>query len=1060
MARSSIEFVCDNCSVIQAKYMGKCPNCGKYNSLQERQKTVKAAMPKLKTGKNAARAAIVSSTGGEVVPLKEIRSEDFDRIQLYSDELNTVLGGGLTPASVVLLGGSPGAGKCLRANTLVYTEDGMVEIGSLLEAEAEPGKFHPLKKSVLSSDGVRLSENVFKSNLEPMIELVTRNGYQISTTEDHALLTLSETGEYEWKKSKDINTDDYVAIQRNQSLFGKTLDFPDFEFEKHTNAVTPIFPKQIDEKMAYVLGSLIGDGTLGDEKGIVLTTPDEIIRDVFVEWIDSLGLKVSVVYEEQKHCYTCRCNNVALTRWLKFIGMPMCLSYNKDIPKFILQAPCHIVKSFIQGLFDTDGTVDKRSGYMSFSSVSYDLVHKLQLLILQFGVVSRLRKRKTNQGLGYAYNLDIYGENALVFNQRIGFKLPRKFEVTKNLKTNFNTNIDIVPYIPSVDLTRLSGSRGEAGQKRRYLHRYLSGYRKMSYTSMQQYVDLYPEFKKIYEDHFYWDQVKSTTSAAPEICYDLNVPTNSTFIANGIVSHNSTILSQIAGHLAQDETVLYASAEESVQQIKGRMDRMGISSDRLLLMPETNLEKILKQADLLDPVLLIVDSIQMIYSDIVDSSPGSITQVKECASILTSFAKTNGISTFIVSQMTKDDSFAGPRALEHIVDTTLYLEGDQYGMFRILRSIKNRFGAPEIGMFEMTSKGFVDVPNPSEMFLSERNADADGTTIAAMVDGSKAMLVEVQALINNSDYANPQRNATGFERNRITKLADILTKHVPCAMSTQNITVNVVGGIEGNEPAVDVPMAIAMLSSLYGKIVPGDTTSFGEIGLTGEIRSVARADLRIKEAKKIGMKRVIMPGNKRVQNDVTGIEIIAIKNVRELYDWIKDLPDYEYPDSEESDGNDYDEDYDEKPKKRLPVSPIFPPNSPPFPNNGLSPSPENTKRFEISEGMELLKTPTVPVVPTVDIVRSAPSSTLVPSVSSVSSVPLVVAPKESTAQTTQTTQATQTPEKANSVAPEDINHPIVSVSAKPDVIVKGESSQPIVGELPSLLQYLEKIAVS
>lgn len=353
----------------------------------------------------------------------------------------------------------------------------------------------------------------------------------------------------------------------------------------------------------------------------------------------------------------------------------------------------------------------------------------------------------------------------------------------------------------------------------------------------------------------------------------------------------STMMSAIAGFLAKDENVLYASAEESPQQIKGRMDRMGIASENLFLMTETKLENILKKADDLDPILLIIDSIQTIFTELSDSSAGTVTQVRECASILTNFAKTYGITVFIISQMTKSDDFAGPRVLEHVVDTTLYLEGDENGAFRILRSIKNRFGpSPESGFFEMGPAGFTDVPNPSDILLSERNENAAGTTIAAMIDGSKAMLVEVQALVSDSEYANPSRSAMGFDRNRVSKLADVLTKHAKNAMAIRNIMVNIVGGIEGSEPAVDVPMAIAMLSSLHGKIVPGDTISFGEIGLTGEIRSVSRSELRLKEAKKIGIKRVIMPGSKRSNHDTEGLEILYMKNVAELAAWVDTLP--------------------------------------------------------------------------------------------------------------------------------------------------------------------------
>lgn len=346
----------------------------------------------------------------------------------------------------------------------------------------------------------------------------------------------------------------------------------------------------------------------------------------------------------------------------------------------------------------------------------------------------------------------------------------------------------------------------------------------------------------------------------------------------------STITLQMAAMLAEEHgTVLYVSGEESTRQIKMRADRLGIQSDDLYLLTETNLGNIFEEVHNLDPILLIVDSIQTTYTDELDSSPGLVSQVREVATRLQGLAKSNGVTTMIIGHVTKEGNIAGPRVLEHIVDTVLYLEGEQFQSFRLLRSIKNRFGATsEVGVFEMVGSGMVEVPNPSEAFLAERVVNAPGSAIAVTMEGTRPLLVEIQALTNPTAFGNPRRTSNGVDYNRLLLLSAVLSKRMGLRLFEHDIFVNVVGGLKIDEPASDLATAIAIASSYYDAPVPADTAFVGEIGLSGEIRTVNQLSLRLNEAAKIGFKKVVMPKLRRKIEDIPpGLELIQVRNIGE-----------------------------------------------------------------------------------------------------------------------------------------------------------------------------------
>jgi len=345
----------------------------------------------------------------------------------------------------------------------------------------------------------------------------------------------------------------------------------------------------------------------------------------------------------------------------------------------------------------------------------------------------------------------------------------------------------------------------------------------------------------------------------------------------------STLLLQVANTVGESGLrVLYVSGEESLKQTKLRADRLDIKSDQIYMVSENNLDYIVKYVEELSPDILIVDSIQTVYNPAVQSSPGSVSQVREATATLMRISKVDAVATFIVGHVTKSGSIAGPKVLEHMVDTVLYFEGDKNHTFRILRGVKNRFGSTnEIGIFEMTFKGLKEVLNPSEIFLSNRPESAPGSVVVAGMEGTRPVLVEIQALISNSGFGTPRRMAVGVDHNKMVMMMAILEKRVGIQMQGCDAYLNVVGGMQLSEPATDLAIVAAVISSFKDKVLEDGVVIFGEVGLTGEVRSVSFVEQRIHEAIKLGFKKCIIPkGN--LEQTVSGIELIAVENVEEM----------------------------------------------------------------------------------------------------------------------------------------------------------------------------------
>lgn len=352
----------------------------------------------------------------------------------------------------------------------------------------------------------------------------------------------------------------------------------------------------------------------------------------------------------------------------------------------------------------------------------------------------------------------------------------------------------------------------------------------------------------------------------------------------------STLLIQMAAEIANEVgPVLYISAEESAHQIRRRAARLDIDSERLFILSEVVAERVLDQVEVMKPRLVIVDSIQAIYTENGTSAAGTVSQVRDCAALLLRSAKRLNVPIFLVGHVTKEGTIAGPRVLEHMVDAVLHLEGERFHAYRLLRSVKNRFGSTnEVGIFEMGERGMAEVRNPSELFLAERLPNASGSAIAVSMEGSRPLLVEVQALSSHTAFSQPRRTGNGIDQNRLLLISAVLSKRVGLKLAEQDIFVNVVGGMRINEPAADLSIAVAIASSYRNRPVCADLAILGEVGLSGELRSVSQVTRRLHEAAKLGFARALAPRSALPRNNgeslPSGIEVIGVRTLREALD--------------------------------------------------------------------------------------------------------------------------------------------------------------------------------
>ncbi|WP_049365954.1 DNA repair protein RadA [Haemophilus parainfluenzae] len=358
------------------------------------------------------------------------------------------------------------------------------------------------------------------------------------------------------------------------------------------------------------------------------------------------------------------------------------------------------------------------------------------------------------------------------------------------------------------------------------------------------------------------------------------VPGSAILIGGHPGAGKSTLLLQVMCGLAKNMTALYVTGEESLQQVAMRANRLNLPTDKLNMLSETSVEQICNLADQLKPQIIVVDSIQVMHLSDIQSSPGSVAQVRECASFLTRYAKTRQVAIIMVGHVTKDGTLAGPKVLEHAIDCSLLLEGEADSRFRTLRSHKNRFGAVnELGVFGMTEQGLREVKNPSAIFLSRGDEQTPGSSVMVLWEGTRPLLVEIQALVDHSMLANPRRVAVGLEQNRLALLLAVLHRHGGLQMSDQDVFVNVVGGVKVGETGADLALLLALISSFRNRPLPQDLVVFGEVGLAGEIRPVTSGQERISEAAKHGFKRAIVPFANKPKSAVENMEVFTVKKL-------------------------------------------------------------------------------------------------------------------------------------------------------------------------------------
>ncbi len=886
--------------------------------------------------------------------LKDVSIEQEGRWPVPVEEFSRVLGGGIVPGSIILVGGEPGIGKCVTKDTRIL--------------DPVSGAYLPITewakqdRAVLSINVQTLRLNpdavtaFYEQGIKPVVEVKTKLGRTLRCTPSHPVLTPDG-----WQPVGDLAKGSFIAAPRSLPYFGNSA-MPEAQVKliayilsdgsaqsqiSVTNCLPEVladlksiaeafdidwvcYEKAHNKAMQFRFANKIAQRKQSRQQfAEALRTTKQRVGISWIDWSRRAEVDYSVLHvwkngkgvpNESTLNRLATAVGVPITdlmpqmrnraemqtpvaRFLEKVGLRFRKAGDKAVPDCIFCLPREQIALFLKTLFTCDGSVYvNRAGNpgVSYSTISYRLAQDIQHLLLRFGFTAKLRTKhsRVNSKLYTAYELTLLGIAEIQrFLKTIGI-IGREAACTAILNMQpgqlSSTHRDIIPTGEQfwqrlnkarngTDFRTLSRQAGVHIANRRHE-------RPLCRTTVARLADTFndPYFSALSYGDVYWDEIVSIESAGEEMVYDISVEQQTNFVANDLIIHNSTLLVQIASLMAQTVgKVLYVSGEESIRQIKMRAERLSLNADDLYLVTETNLSVILDHVQEVQPQLLIVDSIQTTYSDDKPSSAGTVTQVRECAARLQMLAKTSGISVFLVGHVTKEGTIAGPRVLEHIVDTVLYLEGDTFHSYRLLRSVKNRFGATsEVGVFEMRGVGMVEVQNPSEAFLAERVVNAPGSAIVVTMEGTRPLLVEVQALASPTAYPNPRRTANGIDFNRLQLLTAVLTRRVGIRLAEQDIFVNVVGGMTVDEPAADLAVAVAIASSVWDNPVPADLAIIGEVGLSGELRAVSQLPARLREAAKLGFKRCLVPKTIRRGDPLpSGIEVVAVRSLSDALNY-------------------------------------------------------------------------------------------------------------------------------------------------------------------------------
>jgi replicative DNA helicase len=522
----------------------------------------------------------------ELIPMRDAISAYYDRIDYLMTNRTTSLGvpsgfkdldkllGGMQKSDLIIFAGRPGMGKCLTGDSLIPTEKGLIPIEELKPRDhvgipdEEGGVYYPLTISVQTPIGPRQTAYFYESGSKPTLRITTRAGYRLRGTYIHPVMVLDKSGQKHWKPLSELQCGDYVAIQRHEAIWGNVTDLPQFEFDFYKSGFTskPTLPKQMTTELAYILGLLTGDGCLTSKNYVKFSSADPEILQTYFDWIRSIGLNV-----RHRANYDYDIGSVVLNTWLKHMGLSG-YAHEKEIPYTVMSAPGECVKAFLQGLFDTDGHSEVQNGYIQFVSTSEKLARQVHVLLLQFGVVSKLTF-KENKYRG-AWLIRITGDAARAFYDKLGFRLERKQSRRNFLPEKSNSNLDVVPYLP--------GTTAHFG-KLNYT-KYFRGVKSPSYAKLRQIAAFAPEVEDLLEPEFYWDEITSVEAAGLQHCYDLTVPDGHSFVANGIVSHNTSFMLSAALNMARlGARIAIFSMEMGVEQIVQRLVSMeaGINNQNL-----------------------------------------------------------------------------------------------------------------------------------------------------------------------------------------------------------------------------------------------------------------------------------------------------------------------------------------------------------------------------------------------------------------------------------------------------------------------------------------------
>lgn len=864
MAKTRTIFICQQCGSQQTRWMGKCPDCGTWDSLVEQ---VERKEP---GGKN--RAAAPANGLNVPIRLREVPTGGFERLPVLGDEFARVLGGGLVPGSLVLIGGDPGIGKCLTGDSRVFDPTS----GAYLPIREWAKNLHPILS--VDDETHRLSTQQVSAfhdqGMRPIVEVKTRLGRTLRCTPSHPVLTPDG-----WRAVSDLLPGARIAAPRALPFFGNEV---------------------MEEHEVKLIAYTLSDGSAQSDITVTSALP-EVAADVNV---------IAQHFGMTLRTYT-RANNQSLEK----TGLRYTTAQNKAVPDAIFRLPREQVALFLKVLFSCDGSIyinGRNVPGISYSTISSRLAEDVQHLLLRFGFITRLRtKRTTVSGQPYtAYEIQLLGVPEVKrFLSEIGIwgrdeSKARIEQLSLPIQSlHPHTSIRSGPVFweqlrevsGGISLRAVSTQACVTIRNRRHE-------RPLTRTTVAAIANAYPwpYLQRLAHGDIYWDEIESIEPAGEERVYDLTVPGAANFVANDLVVHNSTIMLEAAADFAtRIGPALYVSAEESTQQIKLRATRMGLDPEDLLVFSETNLDGILDQINQVRPRLVVVDSIQTVYLEDLTSAAGSVSQVREGALRLLRMAKDTGIPIFLVGHVTKEGAIAGPRVLEHIVDVVLYLEGERFHQYRLLRGVKNRFGSTdEVGVFEMTQDGLREVPNPSQVFLAERSAGTPGSAVAVTMEGTRPLLIEVQALTANTASAQPRRTANGFDMNRLLMLVAVLSKRVGLPLFNQDIYVNIVGGLRITEPAADLAVAVAIASSYRNQRVRQDLVLVGEVGLSGELRSTSQLDRRLGEAAKLGFRRSLYPRTSAPPK-VEGLNLAEVRSIAEAVDLALERGDDRRPTTDE-----------------------------------------------------------------------------------------------------------------------------------------------------------------